>query len=130
MIEVLSVKRVYDRRESNDGIRILVDRLWPRGLTRERAGIDEWAKHLAPSDELRRWFGHDAGRWLEFRQRYIKELSSPQQSKLLEEIAQKAVKSNITIVFGTKDVKYNNARVLEELISKRMRDITQDSSKK
>ncbi len=130
MIEVLSVKRVYDRRELNDGTRILVDRLWPRGLTRERAGIDEWAKDLAPSDELRRWFGHNVGRWLEFRQRYIKELSSPQQSKLLEEIAQKAVKSNITIVFGTKDVKYNNARVLEELILERMRDITQDSSKK
>ena len=121
---MLSIKRVYDKRESNDGRRILVDRLWPRGLTRERASIDAWAKDLAPSDELRRWFGHDASRWLEFKQRYIQELSSPEQGRLLDEIAREAVKSNVTLVFGAKDVKYNNARVLEELISKLMTDIT------
>ncbi len=89
-----------------------------------------WAKNLAPSDELRCWFGHDAGRWLEFRQRYTKELSSPQQSSLLEEIGHKVLKSNLTLVLGTKDMKYDNARALEELILERMRDITQDSSKK
>jgi len=122
---MLRVKRVYKAKDAEDGIRILVDRLWPRGLSQAKAGIDEWAKDLAPSDELRRWFGHKPEKWLQFKRRYIEELSVPEKVRDLERIAQMADKSNVTLVYAAKHTEHNNARVLEELIFRLVNDLWQ-----
>ncbi len=113
---MLRTKRVYQKREPGDGKRIVVDRLWPRGLTREQAGVDEWIKDLAPSDELRRWFGHDPERWAEFRRRYARELHAPEKARLLERLAKLAEQGSVTIVYAARDAEHNNARVIEGLV--------------
>jgi uncharacterized protein YeaO (DUF488 family) len=114
---MLSVKRVYESKEAGDGVRILVDRLWPRGLRSAGAGIDEWMKDVAPSDELRKWFAHDPEKWPEFKRRYAGELSEPSKVALLKRIAKLAANGNVTLVYSAKDTEHNNARVLEELIA-------------
>jgi uncharacterized protein YeaO (DUF488 family) len=115
--EMLKVKRVYDKKEISDGKRILVDRMWPRGLRTENAGVDEWLKELSPSDKLRRWFNHDPEKWEEFRRRYRKELSSSEKKGILKRIAKEAARGDITLVYGARETEYNNARVLEEIIN-------------
>jgi uncharacterized protein YeaO (DUF488 family) len=114
---MLSVKRVYESKEAGDGVRILVDRLWPRGLRSAEAGIDEWMKDVAPSDELRKWFAHDPEKWPEFKRKYTGELSEPSKATLLKRIAKLAANGNATLVYAAKDTEHNNARVLEELIA-------------
>ena len=110
------IKRVYEKPEKGDGKRILVDRLWPRGLTKEKAAIDLWLKQVAPSTELRKWFGHDPGKWKEFERRYHQELiNNEEQVKLLKEQAKKGI---VTLVYGAKDQEHNKALVLKELLSK------------
>jgi uncharacterized protein YeaO (DUF488 family) len=110
------IKRVYEKPEKGDGKRILVDRLWPRGLTKEKAAIDLWLKQIAPSTALRKWFGHDPGKWKEFEQRYHQELmNNEEQIKLLKEQAKKGI---VTLVYGAKDQEHNEALVLKELLSK------------
>lgn len=113
----MRIKRVYQEREAGDGVRLLVDKLWPRGLRSTEAGIDEWVKDLAPSDELRRWFAHKPERWLEFRQRYMRELSVPQKVESLKRIARMVENSEITLVYAAKDTEHNNARVLAEVVT-------------
>jgi uncharacterized protein YeaO (DUF488 family) len=108
------IKRVYDPPAPSDGYRVLVDRLWPRGLTRERAHLDEWARELAPSSELRRWFGHDPARFDEFRRRYDAELTL-QQAKL-RELRSRARAGTLTLVYGARDTKHNDAVVISELL--------------
>ena len=115
---MLRVKRVYERKEVGDGTRILVDRLWPRGLRSAEAGIDEWMKEVAPSDELRKWFAHDPEKWSEFKRRYAQELAAPAKAALLKRIAKLAASGNVTLVYAAKDTEHNNARALEELIAK------------
>lgn len=121
---MLKIKRAYEKIETDDGKRILVDRLWPRGISRVAAGIDEWQKDLSPSDELRRWFGHDPDKWTEFREKYLAELSSPEKLRLLDDIADAATHSNVTLIYGAKDTEHNNARVLEEKITKIMKKVS------
>ena len=105
-----NIKRVYENPASADGARILVDRLWPRGLTKEKAGIDVWLKEIAPSTALRQWFGHDPAKWVEFQKRYREELEkNPEQVVLLREQARKGV---TTLVYGAKDEAHNEALVL------------------
>jgi len=111
---MIKIKRIYDPVSRDDGRRILVDRLWPRGLRKEEAKIHEWLKEIAPSDELRKWFGHDPARWQEFRQKYSAELAK--NSELLERLRAEAGKGVITLLFAAKDVTHNNAVVLKELI--------------
>lgn len=113
---MLKTKRVYEKKDPDDGTRILVDRLWPRGLTREAAGVDEWMKDLAPSDELRRWFGHDPERWAEFRRRYTRELQAPGKARLLDRLAELAGQEDVTIVYAARDDERNNARVIEGMV--------------
>ena len=110
----LKLKRVYDEPAAEDGARILVDRLWPRGLTKAKARIDEWRRDLAPSDGLRKHFCHDVEKWPEFQRRYKAELR--QQSNAIREIAARAKKETVTLLFGAKDVTHNNAAVLFEVI--------------
>ncbi len=119
----LEIKRVYEEKTPGDGRRIYVDRLWPRGLTKEQAAIDEWLRDLSPSDELRKWFGHEPDKFPEFRQRYIKELSDPEKTTLLKRVAKIAEEKKVTLVYSAKDTEHNNAVVLSELISKLMKEI-------
>ena len=110
----ISIKRVYENPTPEDGTRILVDRLWPRGLTKEKAGIDVWLKEIAPSTALRKWFGHDPAKWVEFQKRYREELEkNPEQVVLLKEQARKGA---TTLVYGAKDEAHNEALVLQELL--------------
>ena len=111
----LRIKRAYDEPAGADGQRILVDRLWPRGLSKKDARIDRWAKDIAPSEELRRWFGHDPERWTEFRHRYEAELreNEAQVNALREQIGTKAA----TLLFAAKDTEHNNAVVLQDFLA-------------
>jgi uncharacterized protein YeaO (DUF488 family) len=107
-------KRVYDGFDPDDGYRVLIDRLWPRGVSRERAHLDEWARELAPSDELRRWFAHVPDRFDEFRARYTAELSD--RSEHLEQLRVKALSGPLTIVYAARDREHNDAVVVAELL--------------
>jgi len=117
---MLKTKRAYEPAEPSDGRRILIDRLWPRGVSKTEARIDVWLKDLAPSTELREWFGHDPEKWEEFKKRYRKELSAPEKTRLIEDIAQHARHNDITLIYSAKDTEHNDVRVLEELIEKTM----------
>jgi uncharacterized protein YeaO (DUF488 family) len=108
----IRIKRVYEQPEDQDGQRILVDRLWPRGLTKENANIDLWLKDIAPSAALRKWFGHDQSRWEEFKKRYLIELKS--NTKQVQLLKQELDKGTVTIVYGAKDKEHNQAVVICE----------------
>ncbi len=113
---MLKVKRVYEKPSREDGIRVLVDRLWPRGLTKADAKIDIWLKEISPSDALRKWFNHDPAKWTEFKRRYSAELKG--KKNLLETIREEARRGSVTLVFGAKDEKHNNAVALAALIER------------
>jgi len=115
---MLRIKRAYDKPSATDGVRILVDRLWPRGLTKEEVRVSRWMKELSPSDELRRWFQHDPEKWPEFRRRFLQELKP--RTKELDEIAAMAKKGTLTLVFAAKDPERCNATVLKEAVEKRL----------
>lgn len=108
------LKRVYDKPARADGWRVLVDRVWPRGLTKKEAQIDDWLKEIAPSTRLRKWFGHDPARWNEFKKRYAAELND--QHEQVEKLAREARKRTVTLLFGAKDIEHNNAVALKEHI--------------
>jgi uncharacterized protein YeaO (DUF488 family) len=110
----IRLKRAYERAAASDGERILIDRLWPRGVTREAARLDEWAAELAPSTALRRWFAHDPSRFGEFRRRYIDELAA-HESKL-RELRQRARHGTVTLVYGARDAEHNDAVVLADVL--------------
>lgn len=115
----IKIKRVYNQPEDADGIRVLVDRLWPRGLPKEKAQVDEWLKGIAPSGELRKWFGHKTERWEEFRQRYGEELKSSDKQELIQRLRALAKKGTVTLLFGAKDAEHNNAKVLVNVLKRR-----------
>lgn len=107
-------KRIYDPADQDDGYRVLIDHVWPRGISKERARLDEWAKELAPSDELRKWFDHDPVRFEEFRVRYRHELAA--RSERLEELSRHAAPGPLTILYAARDEQHNNAVVLCEML--------------
>ncbi|MDE2260396.1 MAG: DUF488 domain-containing protein [Betaproteobacteria bacterium] len=108
----IRIKRVYEQPDRHDGRRILVDRLWPRGLTKEKACVDLWLKEIAPSTKLRKWFGHDPGRWEEFKKRYLAELKG--NSEQIQLLKQALAKDTVTLVYGAKDEEHNEAIVIQE----------------
>ena len=110
----LLIKRAYDPPLASDGFRVLVDRLWPRGLTKERARIDLWLKDLAPSNELRRWYGHVPERWPEFKQRYFGELAGAKAA--LATLRAQMAKGRVTLVYSSKEEKLNNAVALAQYL--------------
>lgn len=113
----VALKRAYDKPSLADGTRVLVDRLWPRGIAKEKARIDEWLKDLAPSTELRHWYHARPTMWMEFRKRYLEELRAGQPSAALEKLYQLAASSRrLTLVFASKNAERNNAVVLKELL--------------
>jgi uncharacterized protein YeaO (DUF488 family) len=115
---MIEVKRAYEEPQKKDGLRILVDRMWPRGVKKEKAAIDEWTKDIAPSSKLRKWFSHDPEKWQEFKRRYFKELK--EKNDLVKRIKEKAKDQTITLIHSAKDVKYNNAVALKEYIEEKI----------
>lgn len=113
---MVQIKRVYEEPTPGDGIRILVDRVWPRGVSKEQAHLDDWRKDLAPSAALRKWFGHDPKKWNDFRARYRVELKRPDQHQAIQELARLARTNTVTLLYGAADVEHNQAVVLKELI--------------
>ena len=110
----IKLKRIYEPPSGSDGVRILVERLWPRGMKKESAKIDVWFKEASPSHELRKWYGHDISKWAEFRNRYFRELS--ERSEVLEPVLEISGKKTVTFLFSSREEKYNSARALKEYI--------------
>lgn len=114
---MIKIKRVYDPPSKEDGYRILIDRLWPRGLTKEKAKINLWLKEIAPSNELRKWYSHDPKKWEEFKNRYRKELANKQE--LLRKIVQlEKEKDIVTLLYSTRETEHNNAIALQGFLKK------------
>ncbi|HXJ85270.1 MAG TPA: DUF488 family protein [Candidatus Binatia bacterium] len=121
----VAMKRVYEPASRSDGIRVLVDRLWPRGLRKEQAAIDEWLRDLAPSNELRRWYHARPGEWEAFRNKYLKELEQPESQAALRRLYELAqAKKRLTLLFASKMETHNNASVLKELLEGRRKPPT------
>jgi uncharacterized protein YeaO (DUF488 family) len=114
---MIRVKRVYEKPSRDDGFRVLVDRLWPRGVTKERAALSLWLKDVAPSAELRKWFGHDPARWKGFQARYRKELAGRKDA--LKLLRRKARERTVTLLYGARDEEHNEARVLKKVLEGR-----------
>ena len=110
----IAIKRVYDKPAKEDGIRVLVDRLWPRGVSKQKAKVDLWFKDIAPSDALRKWFGHKEDRWEGFKKKYLKELEG--KKELTEQLETIKKKSAVTLLFAAKDTERNNAVVLKNML--------------
>jgi uncharacterized protein YeaO (DUF488 family) len=113
----IRIKRVYEEPDAEDGTRILVDRLWPRGLTKEKAKVDLWLKDVAPSTELRKWFAHDPAKWTEFQKRYCEELNRNKEPFSL--LKQEAGKGTVTLVYGARDEQHSEAVILQRLLKSR-----------
>ena len=114
---MLKIKRVYETPDKDDGIRVMVDRLWPRGLSKEKAKIDKWMKEVAPSDSLRKWFGHQKERWEEFKVRYFEELKG--KKSFLEELEMLSKNKTVTLLYAAKDKDMNNAQALFKFIKRK-----------
>ncbi len=112
---MIRIKRIYDPASPDDGKRIYIDRLWPRGMKKEAVKMDGWLKEIAPSDKLRKWFSHDPKKYREFKKRYVKELED--KSEILKRIKSEAKKGKVTLLFSAKNTEHNNATALKELLS-------------
>ena len=115
------LRRAYDEPAPGDGYRVLVDRVWPRGRTKEQLRLDAWARDLGPSTQLRTWFGHDPARWAEFQARYRTELAEPDRAQALDALAERAIRGPVTLVFGARDTDHNQAVVIADEIERRIR---------
>lgn len=115
----IRTRRAYEKPTDRDGLRVLVDRVWPRGVSKAEAKLDLWLKEIAPSTELRKWFGHDPEKWEEFKERYCEELRSGEQAEAVDELLGKAKDRRITLVYGASETRYNNAEALKEYLSAR-----------
>ncbi|MFA5072601.1 MAG: DUF488 domain-containing protein [Nitrospirota bacterium] len=113
---MIKLKRIYEKPEKGDGYRILVDRLWPRGVSKERAALDLWLKEIAPSDSLRKWFSHDPEKWSEFKKKYKAELKANEED--VTQLKSLARKGTITLLYAAKDEEHNEALVIKDFISK------------
>ena len=109
-------RRVYEQAAQADGNRVLVDRLWPRGLSKDKAHLDEWLKAVAPSDELRRWYGHQPGKFAEFKRRYEAELKDPERADALRHLREEARSGPVTLLTASKDLEHSEAAVLAQLL--------------
>ncbi|MFZ4156780.1 DUF488 domain-containing protein [Streptomyces pseudogriseolus] len=117
MLHAVQVRRAYEEPEESDGVRVLVDRLWPRGLTKEKAALDEWCKQIAPSSDLRKWYHHDPDRFEEFERRYREELADPERTEALEHLRGIARTRTLTLITATKHPEISEAEVLARVLS-------------
>ena len=116
----IRIERIYNNPKTNNSFRILVDRLWPRGLSKDKAKIDLWEKDIAPSNSLRKWFGHDEKKWDEFKRRYFKELDKKNDSDTVDRIIKMVkVQDSITLLYGAKEERFNNAVALKEYLEQK-----------
>lgn len=115
----IQIKRAYDPAGPRDGLRVLVDRLWPRGISRDKLKLDAWMKELAPSNELRKWFHHDVDNWAEFEKRYFKELDA--QAEQVEELRKQGRRRTVTLLYGARDETHNNAVALKKYLERKRR---------
>ena len=118
---MVTAKRVYEPYTSSDGFRVLVDRLWPRGISKATAHIDLWLKDVAPSNELRTWYGHDPAKWAEFRKRYTSELREGAAKKALTDLVGHARRGRVTLLYSSRVEDINNATVLEKIVNRRLK---------
>ncbi len=114
----IQIKRAYTEPSESDGYRVLIDRLWPRGVSKEELRLDEWLKEIAPSNELRKWFHHEAGKFAEFKKRYLRELEDAEEP--IAHLLEKAQKGRLTLVYGAKDEENNQAVILKELLEQKL----------
>jgi uncharacterized protein YeaO (DUF488 family) len=123
---LIRVERIYDnpKGNNNDDFRILVDRLWPRGLSKDKVRIDLWQKEIAPSNSLRKWFGHDEKKWNEFKRRYFKELDGKKElvNVILSKVKEESSTTTITLLYGTKEERFNNAAALKEYLEEKAKE--------
>ena len=117
---MVTMKRIYDGAAPDDGYRVLVERLWSRGVSKEAAHLDAWEKGIAPSDALRRWYGHDPAKWEEFQTRYQQELKHPAAQKILDDLAERARHGTVTLVYAAHEGEISNAAVLQRLLAERV----------
>lgn len=117
---MIITKRVYEPYEPSDGYRVLVDRLWPRGVSKERAHIDAWEKDIAPSGELREWYSHDPEKWPEFQKRYVAELRRREARAVLDDLLTRAATGRVTLVYASRAGDISDAAVLERLLGRRL----------
>jgi uncharacterized protein YeaO (DUF488 family) len=113
---VIKTKRIYEPATAEDGYRVLVERLWPRGVSKAQARLDAWEKDIAPSDALRRWYGHDPEKWEEFQERYERELEAPKAQEILDRLAERAQHGPITLIYSSRAGEISNAAVLQQLL--------------
>jgi uncharacterized protein YeaO (DUF488 family) len=113
---MIKLKRVYEKPPSSDGVRVLVERLWPRGLTKRRAAVDLWLKDIAPSPALRKWFGHDPVRWMQFQERYRRELQEKKDA--VRQLKQKGKAETVTLVYAARDEEHNGALALKRILQR------------
>jgi uncharacterized protein YeaO (DUF488 family) len=119
---MIVTKRVYAPSASADGYRVLIDRLWPRGVSKAKAHLDAWEKDVAPSDELRQWYEHDPARWPEFRKRYARELKAPAAKAVLDDLVRRAKRARVTLVYSSHAAAISDVAVLEKLLSRRVKN--------
>ena len=116
----IKIKRAYEKFSPKDGHCVLVDGLWPRGLTKDQLKIDEWMREIAPSTQLRKWYGHKPEKWEQFRHRFRQELLQGRRRELLEELVRRAKREKVTLVFGARDAERSNAAVIAEMVRERL----------
>jgi uncharacterized protein YeaO (DUF488 family) len=115
----IKIKRIYDPPGAEDGFRILVDRLWPRGLSKEKAKVDLWLREISPSNELRKWYGHDPDKWTEFKKKYLEEIEEKKEE--FDLLRKKAREVTVTFLFSSKEEELNNAAALKEFVERKLR---------
>jgi uncharacterized protein YeaO (DUF488 family) len=115
----IKIKRIYDPPGAEDGFRILVDRLWPRGLSKEKAKVDLWLREISPSNELRKWYGHDPDKWTEFKKKYLEEIEEKKEE--FDLLRKKAREGTVTFLFSSKEEELNNAAALKEFVERKLR---------
>jgi|SRR5690348_7771172 uncharacterized protein YeaO (DUF488 family) len=118
---MIATKRAYEPAAASDGYRVLIDRLWPRGVSKAKARLDAWEKEVAPSPALRDWYGHDPAKWPEFRRRYTRELRAPAARAILDDLTRRAKRGRVTLVYASKAADISDVAVLEQLLTRRSR---------
>lgn len=118
---MIATKRAYEPAEPGDGYRVLIDRLWPRGMSKAKARLDAWEKDVAPSRELREWYGHDPAKWPKFRTRYTRELRVPAAKAILDDLVRRAKRGRVTLVYGSRAAEISDVAVLERVLRRRLR---------
>lgn len=121
---MIATRRAYEKAEASDGYRVLIDRLWPRGLSRSKARLDAWEKDIAPSRELREWYAHDPAKWREFKTRYLRELRGPAAKAVLDDLFRRAKRGRVTLVYASRAAEISDVAVLEQKLRRRLKQKT------